>query len=396
MKKLASTGLALVALVVTLGWSAARAADQTGTGTPCPWKLSQLNGTTVLFGDTNGWYWRSTFSLRAAATTELLIRGEYPRARYFSVQGYDRQGRPVDALFDQEIEPDPGSANPFLAGADRDATPRNWTVRLKFTRRPAVREPNTLYLGIDANGLPSRSGSYVYRIYFPDEGQDPRGGVMAPEVFAEAKDGSAARCPSQRTRTLLNPGEWRVPPYTDPISWKPFPVESVVPNSDASYLVATFYFAEFDPMVVIRFRRPTFPDTYTGEAVRNDRDMRYFSLSLASRAGTVITSLPDSLMSFAPNGETTIVVSPPAQKPSPGALAREHATWLDASALGGPVGGEGRLVYRNLLPHPLFSHAVSDVPPDASPEQVAETMGVYYPAANYCIRAAFEANGCRN
>jgi hypothetical protein len=143
----------------------------------CAYQNSALNGRDVLYGDDKAYYWGSTYLMQDVADTSLRIYGEYPKVRYMSVHGYDDQGRPVDGLFDAQIAPDPGSANPFLNGAPRNPTFRNWNVTIRFTPPPATPEPNTLYLGLDADGVPNTEKiSWVYRIYYPDQGQNLQGG----------------------------------------------------------------------------------------------------------------------------------------------------------------------------------------------------------------------------
>src|SRR4029079_11360346 len=90
---------------------------------------------------------------------ELVLHGRYPHARYMSFNAYNAQVQPVDGLADVTIAPDPGSTNPFLAGADRTAAARDYTLRIVQGPAPAVRAPNTLYM--DAPWI-------MHRVYAPD------------------------------------------------------------------------------------------------------------------------------------------------------------------------------------------------------------------------------------
>ena len=72
---------------------------------------------------------------------EMVIQGEYPLCRYFSFVAHDVANRPIAALHDSEIAPDPGSINPFLPGADWNAPRRRYTVIVRFTPPPAGEGP---------------------------------------------------------------------------------------------------------------------------------------------------------------------------------------------------------------------------------------------------------------
>jgi hypothetical protein len=70
------------------------------------------------------------------AGSVLTIRGRYPYCRYFQfalyradpdMGGYTATG---EKFVDHQIEPDPGSVNPFVPGADRRAADRGYTIRI--------------------------------------------------------------------------------------------------------------------------------------------------------------------------------------------------------------------------------------------------------------------------
>ena len=67
--------------------------------------------------------------------TDLTIRGRFPFARYFKIALYRFERNTFVALGGEDmagydIEPDPGSANPFPVGADRTVKNRNYTVHV--------------------------------------------------------------------------------------------------------------------------------------------------------------------------------------------------------------------------------------------------------------------------
>src|ERR671914_1174282 len=163
--------MTMVALALAPATASAQSADLT-----CQFALTRLDHTTtnVLALDTNAVYWASPYV--AAPGSRIRIEGHYPYARYISWNVYDAAGRPIDALSDVQLDPDPGSSNPFLPGADRFALPRTYTAWIEFGPRPAEPAPNTLYTGA------SPGGQFWYRVYVPDAGGDAKGGVPLPKV----------------------------------------------------------------------------------------------------------------------------------------------------------------------------------------------------------------------
>lgn len=65
-----------------------------------------------------------------------MISGEYPHARYFSFVLYNGQGTPIASLYDQQIAPLAGSANPFRGPMPRRAG-RRYRLRLVFATEPS-------------------------------------------------------------------------------------------------------------------------------------------------------------------------------------------------------------------------------------------------------------------
>ena len=77
------------------------------------------------------------------AGAELTIKGWYPHARFFnfSIYLFEKStfvNAPGGSIDGYDIEPDPGSINPYRVGADRNAKDRNFTVRI-IARPPGPR-----------------------------------------------------------------------------------------------------------------------------------------------------------------------------------------------------------------------------------------------------------------
>src|SRR5262245_44636697 len=58
------------------------------------------------------------------------ITGNFPHARYMSLQTYTSTLQTISNLHDEQIEPDEGSNNPFKPGADRTTENRSYTVHV--------------------------------------------------------------------------------------------------------------------------------------------------------------------------------------------------------------------------------------------------------------------------
>ena len=160
----------------------------------------------------------------------LVVEGRFPHARFFSVQMsppldpahyyYDKRfGAPEVPIVDVDIEPEPGSTNPFLPGADRRAPRRDYRVEFEMVAgdgleiEPAYREPlhrapgnrrkasSWQYQGplgrrkiISGHGRGAwDDGTLWIRYYAPDNPDggpvDPLAGVPLPRVHWRAPDG---------------------------------------------------------------------------------------------------------------------------------------------------------------------------------------------------------------
>src|SRR3954452_11775409 len=133
---------ALMALCVLAPAASAQGVDET-----CSLVLTKTDPATVnvAYPDEAAIYWTARY--QAVPGTRIRITGRFPHARYMSFNVYDNAQRPLDALADVEITPDPGSVNPFAVGASRGAASRSYTAFIDFGPIPAKRAPNTLYTG---------------------------------------------------------------------------------------------------------------------------------------------------------------------------------------------------------------------------------------------------------
>lgn len=428
MRRVASL-LAATATALTLG---AAPAGAQGVDQTCLLVLTKFDpGTTnVAFPDDSAAYWVGAY--QALPGTRIRLHGEFPHARYMSFNVYDQAQRPLDAIADAEIEPDPGATNPFRAGADRTAARRGYTAFVDFGPIPSQRKPNTLYTGTGQGGAPNLNGTFIYRTYIADAGYGEDGGAGLPTATIEPE--SASGQPDSPCRTIVKPstsvlndtvaamegypsGPGALPPIFDrPVPrWRKFTniFAGVADNLTDSDLADPLFQLQrsldlhsaggsggflsnlhnaymqtglnkvHGAVVVTRMRMPTFPDTRAGTATMPGGQLRYWSLCSNDPATQrFVGCINDDRAVIGPDGYATFVVSSPANKPRCAGV-----NWLAF----GP-NARSVLIYRHMLPEPGFPQSIQR----ATFEQESLTMGEYVPRSKYFLsKAAAELAGCR-
>jgi hypothetical protein len=161
--------------------------------------------------------------------SKLVIEGEFPHCRFFSIQvspplngrEYYAQrqfGTAEVAIADADIEPLPGHTNPFRIGASRHAALRSYRLEIELAAGDPValnpqahqypyRSSSNLLRGamlvlqgplgfktVAGTPLPVPGdwnlGALWIRIYRPDDGTGPLGGVPMPRVYYELPNGA--------------------------------------------------------------------------------------------------------------------------------------------------------------------------------------------------------------
>ena len=118
-----------------------------------------------VWGDKRPTYFMA--QLKMPPGTTLTMRGKYPHARYFKIALYRFERDTFIALGGedlaaQDIEPDAGSMNPYLVGADRSVKNRDYTVHILADDAPenrAGRAKNTMYGIVRANSVEAVGGA---------------------------------------------------------------------------------------------------------------------------------------------------------------------------------------------------------------------------------------------
>jgi hypothetical protein len=413
------TGAFAAAAAVMFAPAASAAEGVDGT---CPLALTRLDPTTTnaLALDTNAVYWVAGYT--AVPGTRIRVEGQFPHSRFMGFNLYDGAARPLDAIADRKIKPERRSTNPFEPGADRFAERRDYSLTVEFGPRPEKKVPrNTLYSG------DSRGGTLWYRVYIPDNGRDPKGGVPLPRITYE---GGPALPSADACRELQAPyleglneaiagspglpdltGDGSGYPGRNPPDWRlfrnfgqaateimlnnetgePLYEDVMAQQSDSAGFFASSHIAYvftgtsrgFGELLVIRARAPTFADTRDGPATMpSGEQLRYWSLCQYEPATQrVIDCRSDDRIEPDADGTFTVVVSSADHRP---ACARNWIPW-------GPT-QQGLVIYRHLLADPSFANAIQRVP---EPGSELEVMGEYYPAAQYLPDAAtYESQYC--
>ena len=395
MRRGAAGLIAVLVLALPAGASAQ------GLDTTCQFALTRLDASTtnVLAVDTNAVYWGGTYA--GLPGTRIRIEGQFPHARYMSWNVYDSTAKPVDALADFRLRRSGSS----------------YTAFIEFGPKPAQPAPDTLYSG------DSRGGTFLYRVYVPNRGQDAKGGVPLPKVSLEPAGGAGGAPGLDLCRELQAPYAWQLndliegsPAPPDPTDddngfpgrrtphWRLFTnlcasaVDVMLDNEDGQKFhpqaaercgdgpgflsnrdIAYIYAPTsrgFGEVLSLRARAP------------RRRALRYWSFCQYEPASQrVIACRRDNRVNVGRRGYYRIVVSTAQARPR-NARRACGVTWLPW----GPA-TQGLLIYRHMLPKRSFRHAIQRV---GEPGNERRAMGRFYPRARYFKTAAdFQSRGCR-
>lgn len=410
-----------------------------------------------LWPDSQSTYFLGQLKLPAGAS--LTMHYTYPHSRYFQFALYTWNGQTFvstgQALAGKDIEPDPGSTNPFRVGANRLAEKRDFTLRILAEDAPAdpkQRVQNTLYAGDDGELL-----QFVNRIYLSDQGWDGAG--WAPASSPSAKTGfptyegklangtklSAADVvrqfvqPMGETKQPVNAAQWAkivnaktndpsLDPATAPARREPRWEKywnfkySIVGSFLTPEARAKIHFAgaidgggdpttqylfvnlsrKFGPVYVMQGKMPTFPNTYAGVGGQGlemmpETQTQYFSLVSceAAPSGQIVDGLTDMQIPVDEDGNYTIVYSRKEDRPKNATLENGIA-WIEWSPRGeGIASPHNREDFGMLMLRIMATNPDWKERPDnvTKPGMEETVMKQYYPRGYYTKKADFEANG---
>lgn len=393
----------------------------------------------IAYPDAATFYWAAVFTVPQGA--KLQLEGQFPRARYMSLISYDDKGRPVESVADYLIKPKAGSSNPFLPGADRTATQRDYSLEVVAANPPANQPVGMNLVGTTRDQLhtPKFGGAaqqqvILYRIYVRDQGTDETGNAGLPLPVLTMADGKVMRgaeaCGALRTRQPLaiDPAAMALPmdkyyelraaaakfspnfPATTPPTWyQQFDREALYgiytgtppkenarkseggfyPNLDNQY-IRTIVNRRLGKVFVLRGKAPTTPKTIKGDKAMGGGDLRYWSwCSNQGFANTRVNDcVHDEMIPVGPDGYYTVVLSRAADRPR-NATLQCGVAWLPMADDGDGSGDPDMTVLqlRHMLGAGEFKNAVHAI---RSPATILEDMGAYAPRGRYISTSAFE------
>ena len=387
-------------------------------------------------------YWAGIIPILPASPGPFAITGEFPRARFFSIESYHHDV-PVDGLTDFQIEPDKGSINPFKAGNRYPSDGKNlfYTLRLvEITDKseiPENRPPNTLYV-TRHKGERAYFYVFLYRVYWnpigdgvdvpqgytrrewEKRGQKPlvqvvihergecAGAVDTSSVEAEVSDTVRSRVLERFTASRKASASREA--NGEPAKETPWVIGNPkvgFGNSAIVYLLANFDDSHGE-VAVCRFKAPTFPNTKNGEIIDPQAQQTRYWSACTHIPGTMTTidCISDYNFIIDDDGYVTLVLSSEENRPA------NAKNWL-------PYGWDevnqryGALVFlRNLVPSEalfpesafFYAEACRWCYSPESPEYlqclyddrtIENFTGDYYPTSYYCPKREFERHGPR-
>ncbi|MBL4912551.1 hypothetical protein L2719_00195 [Shewanella schlegeliana] len=384
------------------------------------------------YPDTGANYWHAGYILPEGAS--LTLHGEYPYARYISLNSYRADTSPATAITDKDIVADDGSFNPYIQGAERQKLLREFTLAVAQGQPAGELPSNTLFDYAEQGN----KAVLIYRIYVNDEGQDEQGGVELPAVELTLSSGEqlygqqacdALQVDSDNLAIPLVPketyGKIRLNPAFDPAKnpavWRaayngafgiqcnflgncdgePERKVNYYANADNQY-VSTFLNSDFGEVAVTRGKLPKVPKTLAGEGVfdESESQLRYWSICQNEYYSQRVTAcLFDEELVVDEDGYYTVVTSPDVTKPSNAnaECGYNYLPWTEqGDGFGRVEGGENKLneallIVRNMLPKADFAEAIQNT---SVPGDEYAIMGEYLPTTEYMSQADFEALGC--
>ncbi|MFC9789512.1 hypothetical protein [Rhodococcus sp. NPDC127528] len=409
-----TTVLAVAATVSgVLGAMPAAAAEraQPPTDLGCAWQfMSNSTVLNVAFPDANATYWVLPYSLGAGDRIELA--GQYPHARYMSLNTYGTNFDTVDTLRDNQITPDPGSTNPFAGANTAPGAPRSWHATvLPGTADHAANQIR----GLPAAGQSAPLGFLIIRVYVPDDPNSAAGGVPLPDVTLVHGDG-AVRAPVATCTAPFDPAAAPNGPVNQALTAafdsviagaasgafpgnvpeatfvNPASTSGLFPNGDNKYLGAGLTYQP-GRIVVVRGRAPTFPDTRAGASpTEPGEQVRYWSMCQNDQVSPypVVACAADFQTRVDSAGNYTYVVAAPADVP---VTATTDPT-VTVLLWGSTQVPKKVLFMRHMLPSAQFYPQSVQASQDQHIDP-ATSMGAYYPEATYCSTSTFDSGGYR-
>lgn len=391
----------------------------------------------IAYPDAATFYWATVFTTPPGA--KLSLEGKFPHSRYMSLISYDEAGRPIESVADYMIQPLPGSSNPFLQGADRNASQRDYTLGIVDAPADPNKKVGMNLVGEQRASLnaPKYAGgqqAILYRIYVADKGTDETAGAGLPVPVLTMPDGKVLRgaeaCGALRTRQplVIDPSAMAVPfekynellrdaakfgptfPAANPPSWhqqmdrealygiyrnQPPAANAAkseggfYPNLDNQY-IRTIVNRKLGKVFMVRAKAPTTPKTVAGDKSMGSGELRYWSFcSNQGFANTRVNACAyDEQFPLGPDGFFTLVLSRKADRPR-NAIPQCGVVWLPMADDGdGAVDDDVTVLQlRHMLGNQNFPQAIQGI---TGYKSIEKDMGPYFPRGRYMTPNQFE------
>lgn len=285
----------------------------------------------------------------------VRLKGIYPHARYLSITVYDNAtGNPLTRIKDVDLDPYPGSVNPFVEG--NYMPDQSYELVLLPSHLEMAGFSNVIEFDSSVTNL-----SVFIRYYLPRE--DSLGGVNLPQIAAFQPSGEQIIAPEalelsnfisqedilariESLKTLL----FGVELDSTRQFFRPTADQSgLYANIDNDYLVSPLTLSN-NEVVLLRWKAPS----VAGHFANFHRDVRYYSLSISDVFSFNYATQSDEQLYIASDGFINLVIC----KSDSAVMA--HSTGLNYLQWpSGLVGDEAILLYRNMLTKPNLDHAIT-------------------------------------
>jgi len=454
----AAVAVAVIGTCIAAGTSAATAATPkspaasfSNASLACAWPIeSTPTKANVAYPDSNATYWTTPYV--AATGMTITLAGNYPTARFFSVdtyasnaQTFTRNG--VDsALSDFEINPTtPGQNGWQTPGAVNGGA---YTLTLSDdapagTANVIPLSPTTPTTPLIA-GMPPTTGFVMIRVYLPKGGNADNTSVVPLPTLTIATPGAPTRvlapcknaqtAPSKASKVakravgaignaiLGGTGTFAGPPpckaagncKTQLQFSRAGGTTTPFPNAASGYAAAT-YTPRKGILTVVQAQMPlsaraTGSDPAVWPTAGNqplwpspNLDLRYWSFCNyiykvpypVVKVGPKMGCVADQSMTLtgATGNVATVVLSSPADRPAVTRRAASGVAWLPTSVSN--TTSQEVIAIRNMLtntqPAPGFANSVTNITTSNDPAAAQAVMGPYYPTAAQCTVATFKA-----
>jgi len=387
------------------------------------------------------------------AGSELTVHGRFPHVRFFNFSIYlferntfvNATGGSIDGY---DMEPDPGSTNPYRVGADRNAASRNFTIHIIAKDAPATpadQAKSTVYVG---NKDQTIFGGF--RMYVSDKGYDGAGwgpgdgpSHEGQGLTYEATLADGTKLSGQEVDKRFGKQMSDAPPPIEADDWyklvsssdnNPCMTPATAPacldsqfflftgmkdalegafmkpeerakipvpkstgggaNASTAYLV-NYLSRQYGPLYVFRAKLPAFPNTWANAKIMPDGEVQYWSVATMATltSGSLWDGVFDMQVPVDKDGFYTIVVSLPDDRPK-NATAENGVAWINwgpGEGLDAPRNRKdwGALLMRFMVPQKDWKYN------PLKPGDLATVMGPYYPKGYYTTKEQFEAEGVK-